>query len=285
MSLEGHQSEVKSVAWNRNGTLLATCSRDKTVWVWEIIIPSSSSPKNDGFGAVDGEEGYEVVSVLMDHEQDVKSVCWSPVEDLLCSTSYDNNIHLYSEDPSSDGDFVLVHRLMGHQSTVWSASFSSCGQYLVSVSDDLSMVIWGRQRIGRGGIDGRDGGLDGGWRIGRSERERWVSVKKVSGIHSRTIYSVDWTFLDHLSLQTQKDEDEDDESLGFIVTAGGDGKINVFQIVSSIFPSQVNRLIYIYIHTCLCVCIVETETSVWFRLLGFGTGSEASDSTEAIAWR
>ncbi|CAI6338224.1 unnamed protein product [Periconia digitata] len=216
--LDGHESEIKSLAWSPSGQYLATCSRDKSVWIWEELE----------------DDNFETVAVLQEHDGDVKCVNWHPEEDLLVSASYDDTVRLYKED--SD-DWMQVASIDGHKMTVWWAEFEGSGMSskdwrkgreglderqrnyieelersgprLATCSDDCTARIWRRKPR-----EGQNSGSSGMPSIIRSTAidEEWFEESVLPQQHTRAIYSVSWS-----------------QTSGLLVSAGSDGKIVVYK--------------------------------------------------------
>lgn len=219
--LEGHESEVKSVAFSPSAQYLATCSRDKTVWIWEDV------------GADEADDEWETVAVLNEHEADVKCVAWCPDvpgrtargkygAEVLASSSYDNTVRVWRED--GDGEWVCVAVLEGHDGTVWGVQWESdTGRTkfprLMSFSADKTIRIWtmredddeeeggdGRNPLFRPGL----GGIPNTMR--QSVREEWECTVVLPAVHTRDVYSAAWSV-----------------NTGLIASTGSDGIIAIYK--------------------------------------------------------
>jgi cytosolic iron-sulfur protein assembly protein CIAO1 len=177
--LTGPDSEIKSIAFSPphyGANLLATSSRDKSVWVWEEVE----------------DEEWETIAVCQEHTGDVKCVAWceggrfpkrrkltptiatNAVEDeeedrvvasreVLASGSYDDTIRLW-RDVEEEGDWACVAVIEGHDGTVWDVcweKYINTALYrsphtedqidmdweprLLSCSDDMTIRVWRRE--------------------------------------------------------------------------------------------------------------------------------------------
>lgn len=219
--LEGHESEIKSVAFSPSGQYLATCSRDKSVWIWEDV------------GASEEDDEWETVAVLNEHDGDVKCVAWCPdvpgrsgrgrySADVLASASYDNTVRIWRED--GDGEWVCVAVLEGHEGTVWGLQWESDQKNerfprLMTFSADRTIRLWSLKEeedddegAGAGNSLFRSGfgGIPNTMR--RSIREDWECTDVLPTAHTRDIYSANWSTVS-----------------GMIASTGSDGVIAVYR--------------------------------------------------------
>lgn len=116
MTLQAHDSWIKSIAWSPDGQTLATSSADRVIKLWNV---SDGTCRN----------------TLLGHETWIRSVTWSPDGTKLASGSADQTVRIWD---IQTGEAVTLD----HRASVWAVVWSPDGQTLASGGDDCIVRLW-----------------------------------------------------------------------------------------------------------------------------------------------
>jgi WD40 repeat protein len=151
---DAHTRTIRSVSYNPNGKILASCSFDSTTSIYDKsvdfdqiaileghenevkqvcwsasgeLLATCSRDKSVWIWECLADAEFECVAVLHEHSQDVKTIKFHPNKEILVSAGYDDTIKIWK---GEDEDWFCASTLTGHHSTVWELDFDTTGDYL-----------------------------------------------------------------------------------------------------------------------------------------------------------
>ena len=114
--------EVNAIKWDPTGSVLASCSDDKTTKIWSL--------RQD-----------ECLHELKEHKKGIYTLRWSPIQSpgprYLATGSFDSTVRLWDAEVGKS-----VHTFTQHKEAVYSVVFSPDGRFLVSGSFDRLLHIY-----------------------------------------------------------------------------------------------------------------------------------------------
>lgn len=142
-TLKSHSSTVWSIAFDKTGSRLASCSDDKTVKIWQEYLPGNP----EGIATKDNEPVWKCVCTLGGyHNRAIYAIDWNHRTGDIVTADGDNYIRIFRENECSDKNaptFDLVASVrQAHTQDVNSVSWNPVADLLASCSDDGSVKIW-----------------------------------------------------------------------------------------------------------------------------------------------
>eukprot|EP01010_Urceolus_cornutus_P000604 NODE_1122_length_1095_cov_265.391969_g858_i0.p1 GENE.NODE_1122_length_1095_cov_265.391969_g858_i0~~NODE_1122_length_1095_cov_265.391969_g858_i0.p1 ORF type:complete len:326 (-),score=59.08 NODE_1122_length_1095_cov_265.391969_g858_i0:54-1031(-) len=130
-SLVGHRGKVHTVAWNRDGTKLASGSVDKMGRVWDPTVASKYT------------QGSVPNVVLQGHTGPVDQLCWDPSGNYqLATASCDKTVRIWDIRQHSSPMVVTINTIGENINVTWCPD----GNYIaVGNKDDIITVIDARK--------------------------------------------------------------------------------------------------------------------------------------------
>jgi WD40 repeat protein len=162
-----HQDVILDLAWSPDGSILATCSYDRLVKLWDggtgkelrtlkdhsdAVYGVSFSPDGRWLasgGADRAVKVWEVASgrrlyTLGEATDWIYSVAWSPSGRHLAGAGVDKSIRIWEVGPTGGR---IIHSVFAHEGPVNRLVYSTDGKTLYSLSEDRSFKAWDAERM------------------------------------------------------------------------------------------------------------------------------------------
>lgn len=145
-TITGHDERAWHIAWNPTKPLLASCSADKSVRLYNYTSSNSLESPDLKFS--------HIATIPTGHSKTVRALAWAPSGKTLATASFDSNIGIWEQESSSDddgdgdghghpsGEWECASLLEGHETECKSVAYSSSGTLLASCSRDKTVWIW-----------------------------------------------------------------------------------------------------------------------------------------------
>ena len=130
----GHDQDIYSLDWSRDGRIIASGSGDRTIRLWDV--------------------GANQCTLTLQIEDGVTTVAISPDSYFVAAGSLDKSVRIWNM--STGGVVMRTEGDQGHKDSVYSVAFTPSGRELVSGSLDKTIKMWElRPRPGGGaGLSG-----------------------------------------------------------------------------------------------------------------------------------